>query len=315
MTQSNADKMNLLCDILFGSKMETMNSDNPEWYVQKIDEELQKTSKELTGQTALYNSLYAKYNEAAKTYKPSGYWTDMSKITDDVLQTMSQEISTYKQNINTLTQKMLHVKGVETERKMLHERFENLEKTVASFSNIDASLIQNYRNQIINLENEINNLSKLYLSVQMKEQTKQMLSLKISEIQTQLSSLPKISEHTSVEEINTYRENLNNYESKLSLLKNLQYKYDLCNNSLNLTLQKISELVYVKINDDHELLKSKIKNTRGYNKLNEVKSREPEVLTDFKFESENLEKVVLDLQNYIYNYDNITLHDIMIMIL
>lgn len=316
MTQSNVDKMNLLCDILFGNRLENNGPDNPDWYIGKIEEESNKNSKELTGQTALFNSIYSKYTEACGTYKPSGYWSDLTKVNEETFEAMTQQITNFKTQINELTTEMLKVKGKETELSMLNERFESLEKLIKSFDSINIETLKLYREQISHLEQELKTLSSEYLSVVSKEQSKQLLEKKIFDNKTLLenfkiedsildTSLLEKQKVSLLDSCKTQEENL----LKLKTLENnLKLYIDVLgknNESLLKNQEKFNKLTLLKDNNESiEILKQKLQNTRYKLKVDEVKSREPELPESFGFsETDNYDKISSNLSQYIYYND------------
>lgn len=325
MTFSNNDKMNLLCDILFGSKMETLNSDNPDWYIQKVDEESGKIAKELTGQTALYNSLYAKYIEEATKFQQkygngSGYWSDLTMINEASFETMEKSISESKAEIVNLTKLMVETKGKETEKSMLSERMSNLEKLISSFDSINVDKLNEYRSQISVLESEISNLSKEYLETNTKEQHKKQLQKRIEDNVTTLGDYDvSVLEQSVLDKKQTdyfsLQEKLKKCESDYNEVKNL-------NNQMRILEQNISKLKDELSNNQQKFETFKViategtglilnepsmeilQNTRAYVKLQEVKAREPELLENFGFKSDdNLDKICNDLQSFIYEYN------------
>lgn len=325
MTFSNNDKMNLLCDILFGSKMETLNSDNPDWYIQKVDEESGKIAKELTGQTALYNSLYSKYIEEATKFQQkygngSGYWSDLSMINEASFETMEKSIVTAKAEIFNLTKLMVETKGKETEKSMLSERLTNLEKLISSFDSINVEKLNEYRSQISILESDISDLSKEYLEATTKEQNKKLLQKRIEDNTTALgdydiSNLQQDILDKKQADYFTLQEKLKKYESDYKEVKNLhnqmrilEQNMDKLKNDLTFNMIKFQSFKVIATEGTGIILNEPsmdiLQNTRAYVKLQEVKAREPELLENFGFKSDdNLDKICNDLQSFIYEYN------------
>ena len=325
MTFSNNDKMNLLCDILFGSKMETLNSDNPDWYIQKVDEESGKIAKELTGQTALYNSLYAKYVEEATKFQQkygngSGYWSDLSMINESSFEAMEKSISESKLQILDYTKLMVETKGKETEKSMLSERLANLEKLISSFDSIDVEKLNEYRSQMSILESEIASLSKDYLEATTKEQNKQQFKKRIEDNMTTLGDydVNSLKEENLKEKQTSFfnlQESIKKLESDLIQVRNLQNQIDNCqkninklNEALQLNNEKFKSFKCIALEGSGLILNEPsmeiLQNTRAYVKLQEVKAREPELLENFGFNSnDNLDKICNELQSFIYEYN------------
>ena len=325
MTFSNSDKMNLLCDILFGSKMETLNSDNPDWYIQKVDEESGKIAKELTGQTALYNSLYAKYIEEATKFQQkynngSGYWSDLSMINETSFEAMEKSIFTAKAEIVNLTKLMVETKGKETEKSMLSERLTNLEKLISSFDSINVEKLNEYRSQMSNLESEIASLSKDYLESTTKEQHKQQLQKRIEDNVATLgdydvSSLEQATLDKKQADYFTLQESLKKCESDYAEVKNLHNQMRIIEQNiiklkdeLSINQKKFETFKVIATEGSGIILNEPsmeiLQNTRAYVKLQEVKAREPELLENFGFKSDdNLDKICNDLQSFIYEYN------------
>ena len=319
MTNSNSDKVNLLCEILFGNKFnsELENYQNPDWYNVKIEKEIHDASSRLTCETTLYNASYTKYIEFINNYKapvdPKTAWS--SCPTTEALSSIQQEIQSAKLQIQETTKKMLDIKGKEKDKEFLESKLSELKNKIKALEAMNSAdltaYLQNTREEIKDLESTIQDLNTQYLNAVAKEQKKEFLESKIQVGETKRKDLLK--ENESIIDVNSekaknqlqeYKVNLTNLQNEAASTKlkeseyeKLKLKLETLKDAFNSIEEKLSSF---KI-QDIEYLRKIIQNTKSFTKLKELQDREPETITISQTESELLD-LQIKLPNFIYDY-------------
>jgi DNA repair exonuclease SbcCD ATPase subunit len=335
MTNSNSDKMNLLCEILFGNKFnsELENYQNPDWYNAKLEKELSEVSSKLTLQTSLYNTSYAKYMEAHNNYKPiqnsenlsSGKSFNSEKSfsfawshipSESELSDLLSEISQLRDSITTISKSMLEIKGKEKEKEMLEERCFELQTKVKAFESMNSETVVAYlqktRDEIKDLESNIQDLNTSYLNTLALEQKQEFLQTKITSGESKLNEL--LSEDPSIQFYNlqTIQNNLSDQKEKNKTLNHellsvkvkesehekAKKKLEENSTELDSILSKLSTFPI----QDPEYLYTLIQNTKSFQKLNDIQAREPENVHIPYNESEILD-IQMNLPRYISEYN------------
>ena len=319
MTNSNSDKMNLLCEILFGNKFnsEVENYQNPDWYSSKIEQELIEVSSKLTIQQTLYNNGYTKYIEAHNNYKPSidpdCVWTIIPNNTD--LENILSEITNLKSSVSELTKKMLSLKGLEKEKEMLEQSVAELNVKIKAFESMNSEdvvvYLQTAKEEIKDLESTIRDLNTTYLSTLANEQKKKFLESKIEEVNQKLESLSsnfnsdksldamKIDIKSKKEQISKYTQDLMDVQLKETEKENLTQKLENINKDLLATSQKLDTFII----KDTEYLRKLIQNTKSYQKLKSIQDKEPEDITSL-FSDTELINIQINIPTFIKDYQS-----------
>ena len=118
MVGSNAERMTLLNEILFGNDNASLY-ENPDYYTDKIDEQLSLIDKEITGQTAVFNSYYNKYVSSMNLFDNPHKWTTMD------LQTISgftNYITQAEAYLKVLNEELLQISSLENQKRMLEAK-------------------------------------------------------------------------------------------------------------------------------------------------------------------------------------------------
>jgi DNA repair exonuclease SbcCD ATPase subunit len=319
MTNSNSDKINLLCEILFGNKFnsELENYQNPDWYSSKIEKEMNDASSRLTCETTLYNVSYKKYMEFINNYKapddPKTSWS--SYPTSEALSSILQIIQSSKIDIQESTKKMLDIKGKEKDKEFLDSKLLELQNKIKALEAMNSSeltlYLQKTREEIKDLESAIQDLNTQYLNVLVQEQKKEFIESKIQVGETKRKELLEANE--SIIDVNNEeaKNDLQEYKSNLTKLQNeaastklkeseyekLKSKYETLKEAFNEVEEKLSSF---KIQDIEHLRKI-IQNTKSFMKLKDLQNREPENITISHPESELLE-LQIKLPNFVYDY-------------
>lgn len=317
MTNSNSDKMNLLCEILFGNKFnsEVENYQNPDWYSSKIEQELNETSSKLTLQQSLYNNSYTKYMEAHNNYKPSTdpdcVWTSIPSSED--LENILSEISNLRSSVSELTKKMLSLKGLEKEKEMLEQNINELNTKIKAFESMNSEdvvlYLQTTKEEIKDLESTIHDLNSTYLSTLGYEQKKEFLETQIKDVNQKLETLVsnsrsdvtldamKIDIKSKKEKISKYTQDLMDVQLKETEKENLVQKLENINRDLIATVQKLDNFTI----KDTEYLRKLIQNTKSYQKLKTIQDKEPEDVTSTHQDSELID-IQITIPGFIKDY-------------
>lgn len=118
MVGSNAERMTLLNEILFGND-NTSIYENPDYYTDKIDEQLSLIDKEITGQTAVFNSYYNKYVSGMNLFDNPHKWTTMDLQT---IQGFTNYIAQAEAYLKVLNEELLQISSVENQKRMLEAK-------------------------------------------------------------------------------------------------------------------------------------------------------------------------------------------------
>jgi DNA repair exonuclease SbcCD ATPase subunit len=318
MTNSNSDKMNLLCEILFGNKFNSdiENYQNPDWYSSKIEQELSNVSSELTLQTNLYNTNYSKYIEAHNNYKPPTdndcVWSKVPNLEE--LDDIVSEISNLKVSISDITKKMLSLKGLEKEKELLDQRIVELNAKIKAFESMNSEdvvlYLQKTKEEIKDLESTIDDLNTIYLTTLANEQKQEFLQSKIAELDQKIQNLSltddiikdnlenmKINIKSKKEEISKYNQNLMDIQLKETEKENLVQKLD----KINIDLTDVKEKLNNFSIKDTEYLRKLIHNTKSFQKLKDIQDKEPENVTSLYQDSE-LVNIQINIPGFVKDY-------------
>lgn len=310
MTSSNAEKMNLLCEILFGNKLcsDIQDFQNPDFYSDKIEKQLDEVSATLTQQTGSYNTIYGKYMEAIQGYQanphPEEAWTSLP--TSEVITNLQTSIDEKKQIIQEITKQMVETKGKETEKEFLSQRLRELQEKIKAFESVNSEdqlqYLKNVRVEIDTLEKELQVLQELYLSTLAQEQKKEIVqkeltkseeaknslfqedfaSLSLLEVQEKLQFVKQKKQET--ESLLLQVKQLEKEESdKIQKLKSLQESFVAI--QTNLSSYSIQDV---------EKLRLLIQNTKSFHKLKEIQEKEPEKIS-ISFPEESIPEMTRSL--------------------
>jgi DNA repair exonuclease SbcCD ATPase subunit len=317
MTNSNSDKMNLLCEILFGNKFNSdlENYQNPDWYNAKLEKELNEVSSKLAVQTNLYNTSYAKYMEAHNNYKPSNDFSWPHIPSESELSDLLSDISNLRDSITTISKSMLEIKGKEKEKEMLEERYSELQTKVKAFESMNSedvvAYLQKTREEIKDLESSIQDLNTSYLQTLALEQKQEFLQGKIMSGETKQSEI--LSQDPSVEfynlqtiqmNLSDQKENSKTFNNELLSVKVKESEHEKLKKKLEENSKELESIIS-KLNtfpiQDIDYLYTLIQNTKSFQKLKDIQGREPEDIYLPYNESEILE-IQVNLPRYISEY-------------
>jgi DNA repair exonuclease SbcCD ATPase subunit len=153
MVGSNAERMTLLNEILFGND-NTSIYENPDYYTDKIDEQLSLIDKEITGQTAVFNSYYNKYVSGMNLFDNPHKWTTMDLQT---IQGFTNYIAQAEAYLKVLNEELLQISSVENRKQMLEAK---LATFTFDMENLD--LNSNETQKIEGLSQELKSLDLQY---------------------------------------------------------------------------------------------------------------------------------------------------------
>lgn len=153
MVGSNAERMTLLNEILFGND-NTSLYENPDYYTDKIDEQLSLIDKEITGQTAVFNSYYNKYVSSMNLFDNPHKWTTMDLQT---IQGFTNYITQAEAYLKVLNEELLQISSLENQKRMLEAK---LATFTFDMENLD--LNANESSKIEGLSQELQELNLQY---------------------------------------------------------------------------------------------------------------------------------------------------------
>lgn len=162
ITASNSERMSLLNEILFGNDI-TTPYENPDFYVEKIEDELDKVSKEITGKTAIFNNCYNKYMDLYNSFENVYNWENMSSETVEQYRAYIEEL---KLRLDIKSKELINISNLENQKKYLREKLLSLndvrevkEETINEL-NIKLSNIQTQINKVIQDKTKYDSLQK-----------------------------------------------------------------------------------------------------------------------------------------------------------
>lgn len=315
MTYSNAEKTNLLCSILFGDKFNSdINTfDNPDFYSTKIDGELNDVSTKLSIQTSSFNSLYTKYMELINVYKPkeNPYWKSIPN--KEAIDELESKISNLRLSISDITKELVETTSKEKEKELLLERLQSLEEKIKLFESMNSNdlvkYLQETREEISSLETSIQEMNTLYLSTLAKEQQHDFLQEKLNQYK---SSINSFSEDIRTGNLDLIKEELESkaslkqtYEKECMQVKLLESEKSRLESKLS-TLQSSLESIQNSLKkytiQDIDILRSLVQNTKSYQKLKDIQSKEPEQI-QFPYNDEEIIEMQRSLPVFISEYN------------
>lgn len=315
MTYSNAEKTNLLCSILFGDKFnsDTNTYDNPDFYSTKIDSELNEVSTKLSVQTSSFNTLYAKYMELINSYKPkeNPYWKSIPN--KEAIDELQSKVLDLRLSISNITKELVETTSKEKEKELLLERLRDLSEKIKLFESMNSHDLVNYlqetRNEISSLEISIQEMNTLYLSILAKEQQRNFLEEKLNQYKSSLESFDKEIKNGNIEiikdELNVKITLKQTYEKEcmqVKLLESEKSRLETKLSSLQTSLESIQNYLKKYTIQDIDILRSLIQNTKSYQKLKDIQSKEPEQI-HFPYNDEEIIEMQRSLPVFISEYN------------
>jgi DNA repair exonuclease SbcCD ATPase subunit len=315
MTYSNAEKTNLLCSILFGDKFNSdINTfDNPDFYSTKIDSELNEVSTKLSIQTSSFNNLYAKYMELINTYKPKEkpYWKSIPN--QEAIDELQSKISSLRLSISDITKELVETTSKEKEHELLQTRLNELSEKIKLFESMNSHDLVNYlqetRQEISSLETSIQEMNTLYLSTLAKEQQRDFLQEKLNQYKSSIDSFSEDIKSGNIgfikDEIESKVSLKQTYEKEcmqVKLLESEKSRLESKFSSLQSSLESIQNSLKKYTIQDTDILRSLIQNTKSYQKLKDIQSKEPEQI-QFPYNDEEINEIQRSLPVFISEYN------------
>jgi hypothetical protein len=315
MTYSNAEKTNLLCSILFGDKFNSdINTfDNPDFYSTKIDGELNEVSTKLSIQTSSFNILYTKYMELINGYKPkeNPYWKSIPN--KEAIDELESKVSNLRLSIYDITKELVETTSKEKEKELLFERLKSLEEKIKLFESMNSndlvSYLQETREEISSLETSIQEMNTIYLSTLAKEQQRDFLQEKLNQY---TSSIDSFSDDIRTGNLDVIKEELETkamlkqtYDKEcmqVKLFESEKSRLESKLSSLQNSLESIQTSLKKYTIQDIDILRSFVQNTKSYQKLKDIQSKEPEQ-TEFHYNDEEIKEIQRSLPVFISEYN------------
>lgn len=289
MTGSNTERMTLLNEILFGNDNSSIY-ESPDFYIEKIDFELEKISKDLTGRTAVFNNEYNKYVSTFQNFENKYQWTTM---TPELIDQYKNTIVSQSQMVDRFSSELIEVSSKEKLQQMLYQNISQMEP-INSISENDIRIVMDSLNI---KKNEIDSLKTVIQNTELKNNKYNLLKNEIDKYQLELnktfvllnetndeSSFDLLSYKTKINTIINLQNETKQKESKK--LISIQKKNDLTNSILRYETQLKNYSI-----QDVEILTSSIKNSKIYHQLQKIHSKMEKI---DKSQIKNL----IDLENF-----------------
>ncbi len=266
MTGSNTERMTLLNEILFGNDNSSIY-ENPEFYIEKIDSELEKVSKDLTGRTAVFNNEYNKYVSSFQNFENKYQWTTM---TPELIDQYKNTIVSQSQMVDRFSNELIEVSSKEKLQQMLYQNISQMEP-ITSISENDIRIVMDFLNS---KNNEIDSLKTVIQNTELKNNKYNLLKNEIDKYQLESNDLSNLSDETlnilelknKINQLISLQNETKQKESKKLILT--QKKNDLTNSILRYETQLKNYSI-----QDIEILASSIKNSKIYHQLQKIHSK------------------------------------------
>lgn len=263
---SNSERMTLLNEILFGGELENTPFENPDYYIEKIEDELEKTGKDITGKTAIFNTYYNKYVNLSQDFQNTYNWQDM---TLEQIETYSKYIQDINYNIEDKTEELINISKLENQKRFLEEKMINLgnvsevKEEDIQFLNLKVNEIQNKITKLINDKTKYESIQKEidFQNSTLKSNHNELIKIQPLELNNEIVRIKS-------DILNLDREAMN-IKSKDMRLQTLKLQIDSVNNDIKINEEKMNGY-NVK---DVEELKKILDNTLTYNTLKDLESK------------------------------------------
>ena len=269
MAASNSERMSLLNEILFGND-NSSEFENPDFYIEKLDEELSKIDKEITGKTAVFNSHYTKYVESIKNFTNPYNW---SVMTEEYIQQIEESINQFKDVISNLSTQLIEVSKLEARKKLLFEKLNSIEKDISSSTDIKDKIDKFYQKKNI-IGNDLLTLkSNLTKSIEMQAKFSTLME-ELNNAKKELELYKSSNEPASVlaEKIKDLKNKLQKTQTDENTLLQLQRQIETVKDELENVTKQRSQYDDILKNRSVECIQKIIENTSIYTKLQELHS-------------------------------------------
>jgi DNA repair exonuclease SbcCD ATPase subunit len=272
MTANNSERMSLLNEILFGTDNATP-FENPDYYIEKIENEMEKVTKEITGQTAIYNTYYTKYVSGIQGFENTYNWDDM---TLEKIQEFQVQIDEIKSSILLKTNQLLETSKLENKKKILEDRIKSLQdanSNVDLFATIDENMINKLTEELNSLQLTIN---KCVMNKTKYDSLQKEMDTQSSRMTSNHQELLKVSLKDLEFQINTIKIKVQEFEKTAN---DVRIK-DIKKQSLKTQTESITNELYLNQNkvssypiQDVEVLKKILINSKSFKAIKDVESR------------------------------------------
>ncbi len=305
MTASNAERMNLLNEILYGND-NSSTFENPEFYLDKLDEELEKIINENASQTAIFNSCYNKYMSSYNQFENKYNWPEM---TQEKLLDYQDQINKIKVLIPTTMSDIIKISNLENKLTLIKSKLDsfNLSSFNCNFdSNLESTLnlkIEEYNMLHQKLNLSISNRSK-YLTINTEiERHKNLIKDVNIDIYENIDN--NIKQLTF--EINTLKNEILSLTNEYTNVNKSETQIKMMNDqltNLNNELKKYQEALTQYENIDIITLNKILTNSLIYQKMTELYTK----ITNLNVNSESLKISELDISNLKSKYNNLKIN-------
>jgi DNA repair exonuclease SbcCD ATPase subunit len=284
MTASSADRLNLLNQILFGNENNNMY-ESPDYYLDKLESEIEILAKEITGQTAIYNTYYNKFVTNMGTFNNEYNWENM---TLETLESYRNVLESYRNKVTEKTQELIQITNLENQKSYLQNKLD-------SFSQYNFDLHTNFN------ENKLNELNMKMLNIQTNLNKCLSDKLKYDSFQKELNQLNeelfkigseylKLSSPELENDINNLKKEISDLERLSFEIKNKEFRKQTLKVQMSSTESDINQNT-AKLNtfkiQDIEILNKILYNVNIYNTIQNLQDKIKSLnITEFEVETE-----------------------------
>lgn len=282
MIASNTERMTLLNELLFGNDNSTPY-ENPDFYIERIEEEIGKISQEITSQTAVFNTYYNKYMSVYNSFQNIYGWDNM---TPSMIEEYERSIITLKTQIQELTTQIFTTSAHENRVTLLENRLQSLSQRTPideSIVSTNKTVLEANKTKLTKLRSDLNlatfNQSRF---VSLSEDLQKLLSTFKSEFI--LHNLQEL-ETAFCQNKNQIQQLERDYEKIQSnevTMKNLEFQIRSLKEEFNTNDEMYSRVIsrYFQVEpaNPSEELKKILKNSQVYKELIQIKENLTSVL-------------------------------------
>jgi DNA repair exonuclease SbcCD ATPase subunit len=195
MTLSNAEKLELLQELAFGSDVAEKTPETPEWYLERIEEEMGTVKVQLDKSTNDFNVAHGQYELMLDQLETKGYSWE-SEPTKEDLEQLREQVLEKEAELTAIREQLLQDRETKGRKQLLLESLTQITQTQAQLTtdwkqiqedgiptNIDK--LQRWI-RVLELQNQ---LQTLMATPPALESTTEEIALSLEEVELQLATL------------------------------------------------------------------------------------------------------------------------------
>jgi DNA repair exonuclease SbcCD ATPase subunit len=261
MTSTNAERMTLLNEILFGNDISS-EFENPDYYIERIEKELEVIDLNITSKTAVFNSNYTKYVDAIKSFTNPYSWSTM---TPEMIQEIDISIISFRTMISDLSNRLIHISELMAKKKLLAERL--LTFDLNQIETCNETRVNEVNQEYTNCQSNLSSLKQQLQSAIVKQTRFESLQKDLESVQNSLASLSSVPLHETSEQLNSKIQNLRTLliQVQNTEVQNEQMKRQLT--SVEESKEAVEKYLQNCKNRNVQELEKILKNSQIYNRL------------------------------------------------